>query len=34
VYARADNLLDRDYQVADGFAGRGLFVLAGARARF
>jgi vitamin B12 transporter len=32
--AAADNLLDRDYEVADGLAGRGLFVMFGARARF
>jgi len=34
LFARARNLLDRDYEVADGFRGTGLNVLVGFKARF
>lgn len=32
--ARVENLLDREYEIADGFKGPGLEALAGARVRF
>ena len=34
AFARALNLLDKEYEVADGFRGTGLNVLAGLKARF
>jgi len=34
LFARADNLLDREYEVADGFRGLSRTVIGGVRARF
>lgn len=34
LFARADNLLDREYEVADGFRGLSRTVIGGIRARF
>jgi vitamin B12 transporter len=34
VFGRIDNIFDRDYQVADGFAGRGRAGIVGVRAQF
>ena len=34
LYARADNLLDREYEVADGYRGLSRTVIAGVRAKF
>jgi vitamin B12 transporter len=34
LFGRVDNLFNRDYQIADGFAGRGLTAIAGVRAGF